>query len=89
MIAFVQVTLATHSPDNSKRFAKLIDGLEEVQRQFGEWILDSYIPPTGTATQAVEAGYMANAWIRIAHPDFDTVHHMLNVAGQSVRVHAS
>jgi DNA-binding Lrp family transcriptional regulator len=31
VIVFVQVTLATHSPDNSKRFAKLIDGLEEVQ----------------------------------------------------------
>jgi DNA-binding Lrp family transcriptional regulator len=30
----VQVTLATHSPDNSKRFAKLIDGLEEVQEAY-------------------------------------------------------
>jgi len=65
------------------------DGLEDVQRQFGEWILDSYIPPSGTGTQAVEAGYMANAWIRMAHPDFDTLHHMLNVAGETVRVHAS
>ena len=34
VIAFVQVTLATHSPDNSKRFAKLIDGLEEVQEAY-------------------------------------------------------
>lgn len=29
--AFVQVTLATHSPDNSKRFTTLIAGLDEVQ----------------------------------------------------------
>jgi DNA-binding Lrp family transcriptional regulator len=31
---FVQVTLATHSADNSKRFAKLINSLEEVQEAF-------------------------------------------------------
>jgi DNA-binding Lrp family transcriptional regulator len=34
VIVFVQVTLATHSPDNSKRFATLIDGLEEVQEAY-------------------------------------------------------
>jgi DNA-binding Lrp family transcriptional regulator len=34
VIAFVRVTLATHSPDNSKRFAKLIDGLEQVQEAY-------------------------------------------------------
>jgi DNA-binding Lrp family transcriptional regulator len=34
VIAFVQVTLATHSPDNSKRFAKLIDGLDAVQEAY-------------------------------------------------------
>ena len=31
---FVQVTLATHTPDNAKRFAKLINGLAEVQEAF-------------------------------------------------------
>lgn len=31
---FVQVTLATHSPDNSRRFAKLISGLDEVQEAY-------------------------------------------------------
>jgi formate-dependent phosphoribosylglycinamide formyltransferase (GAR transformylase) len=65
------------------------DGVEEVQRQFGEWILDSHLPPHGTPTQPVEAGYMANAWIRMAHPDYDTLHHMLNVVGETVRVRAS
>jgi DNA-binding Lrp family transcriptional regulator len=34
MIALIQVTLATHSPDNSKRFLKLIAGLEEVQEAY-------------------------------------------------------
>jgi len=65
------------------------DGLEAVQRQFGEWILDTHLPGAGTGTQPVEAGYMANAWIRMAHPDYDTLHHMLDVVGETVRVRAS
>lgn len=31
---FVQVGLATHSPDNSKRFKALIEGLDEVQEAY-------------------------------------------------------
>ena len=65
------------------------DGVDDVQRQFGEWILDSYLPESGTPTQPVEAGYMANAWIRMAHPDYDTLHNMLNLVGETVRVRAS
>ena len=34
VLVFVQVTLATHSPDNSKRFAKLIGSLDEVQEAY-------------------------------------------------------
>jgi DNA-binding Lrp family transcriptional regulator len=34
VLVFVQVTLATHSPDNSKRFQMLIDGLAEVQEAY-------------------------------------------------------
>jgi DNA-binding Lrp family transcriptional regulator len=34
VLVFVQVTLATHSPDNSKRFQRLIDGLPEVQEAY-------------------------------------------------------
>ncbi|MGL5448288.1 MAG: Lrp/AsnC family transcriptional regulator [Rhabdaerophilum sp.] len=34
VIAFVQVTLATHSPDNSRRFQMLIERVDEVQEAF-------------------------------------------------------
>lgn len=34
VLVFVQVTLASHSPDNSKRFAKLINDLDEVQEAY-------------------------------------------------------
>jgi len=34
VVVFVAVTLATHSPDNAKRFRRLIDGLDEVQEAY-------------------------------------------------------
>ena len=44
--------------------------------------------PTGTPTQPVEAGYMANAWIRLKHPDYDHLRWMLDDVGQMVKVAA-
>ena len=37
----------------------------------GGAIIDSHLPPPGTPTQPVDAGYMANAWLRMKHPDYD------------------
>jgi DNA-binding Lrp family transcriptional regulator len=34
VVAFVQVTLATHSPDNSRRFLQLVERVDEVQEAF-------------------------------------------------------
>jgi DNA-binding Lrp family transcriptional regulator len=34
VVVFVAVTLAAHSPDNAKRFRRLIDGLDEVQEAY-------------------------------------------------------
>jgi DNA-binding Lrp family transcriptional regulator len=34
VVVFVAVTLAAHSPDNAKRFRRLIDGLQEVQEAY-------------------------------------------------------
>jgi DNA-binding Lrp family transcriptional regulator len=34
VVVFVQVTLATHSPNNSERFQRLVEGLEEVQEAY-------------------------------------------------------
>jgi formate-dependent phosphoribosylglycinamide formyltransferase (GAR transformylase) len=63
-------------------------GLDRVQEQFGEWIIDFHLPPDGTPTQPVEAGYMANAWIRLKHPDYDHLRWMLDTVGQTVTVWA-
>src|SRR6266699_1335180 len=50
------------------------DGVDAIQHRFGEHILDAHLPGQGTPTQPVEAGYMANAWILMAHPDYETLH---------------
>jgi formate-dependent phosphoribosylglycinamide formyltransferase (GAR transformylase) len=63
-------------------------GLDDVNWRFGDWIIDAHLPDIGTATQPVEAGYMANAWVRLRHPDYDTARSMLDDIGRSVRVHA-
>jgi len=65
------------------------EGLDEIERRFGEWIIDAHVPPPGTPTQPVEAGYMANAWMRLRHPDYDELRRMLDAVGETVRVRAS
>jgi hypothetical protein len=47
-----------------------------------------HLPPAGTPTQPVEAGYMANAWMRFKHPDYDELRRILDAVGQTVKVRA-
>ncbi len=65
------------------------DGLDELQRRFGQYVIDTHLPPAGTPTQPVSAGYMANAWVRMKHPDYDTLRGMLDVVGQTLKVRAT
>jgi carbamoylphosphate synthase large subunit len=64
------------------------EGVEKIQAAFGPWIIDMHLPPPGTPTQGVEAGYMANAWLRMKHTDYDELRMMLNVAGETIKVRA-
>jgi formate-dependent phosphoribosylglycinamide formyltransferase (GAR transformylase) len=63
-------------------------GVDELQREFGEWVIDAHLPPPGTATQGVEAGYMANAYVRMRHPDYDALRGMLDAVGRTLHVYA-
>lgn len=65
-----------------------IEGVDEVQARLGEWVIDAHLPGPGTPTQPVAAGYMANAWVRLRHPDYDVLRAMLDDVGRSVHVHA-
>ncbi len=64
------------------------EGLDRIQHDYGEWIIDYHLPSPGTPTQGVDAGYMANAWVRMRHPDFDELRAMLNRVGETVKVRA-
>lgn len=64
-------------------------GVDELQKQYGEWVIDAHLPPPGTPTQGVEAGYMANAYVRMRHPDYDTLRGMLDAVGRTLHVYAS
>lgn len=61
-------------------------GVDTLYRDWGEHVIDGHFPPPGTPTQPVEAGYMANAWVRMRHPDYDTLRAMLDRVGERVAV---
>ena len=65
------------------------EGLDALQERYGSWVIDAHLPSVGTPTQPVEAGYMANAWIRLRHPDYDELRHMLDDVGRTMQVRAA
>ena len=64
-------------------------GVEDLQARSGEWVIDAHLPPPGTPTQPAAAGYMANAYIRMKHPDYDVLRGMLDDVGRTVHVYAA
>jgi len=64
-------------------------GLDEINQRYGECIVRAHLPEPGTPTQGVEAGYMANAWMRVRHPDYDELRRILDDIGRTVQVHAA
>lgn len=64
------------------------EGLSTIENELGPWIIDYHLPSAGTPTQPVGAGYMANAWVRMKHPDYDELRRMLNRTGEIVKVRA-
>ncbi len=63
-------------------------GIDDIQGRYGQWILDGHFPPIGHHTQPIEAGYMANAYLRMRHPDYDVLRAMLDDVGQTIHVSA-
>ena len=63
-------------------------GIDAIRKAWGDCIVASHFPSPGTPTQSVEGGYMANAWMRLRHPDYDVLRHIMNTIGETVKVHA-
>ncbi len=64
------------------------DGADEIWRKYGGLVVGSHFPSRARPTQAVAAGYMANAWMRVRHEDYDTLRGILNEIGETVQVRA-
>lgn len=75
-------------PDRDGRISGY-SGVQEINRRYGDCIVAAHLPDAGTPTQPVAGGYMANAWMRVRHPDYDTLRHMLNDIGETIKVHAN
>jgi hypothetical protein len=64
------------------------EGVDAVFDRHGPLVVAHRFPEPGTPTQGVEAGYMANAWMRVRHEDYDALRGILNDIGETVRVRA-
>ncbi|MFM8979355.1 MAG: acetyl-CoA carboxylase biotin carboxylase subunit family protein [Planctomycetia bacterium] len=74
-------------PDRDGRIVGY-SGVDRVFARYGALVIDAHLPPLGTPCQPVEAGYMANAWLRLKHPDYDTLREVLDDIGRTLKVHA-
>jgi hypothetical protein len=74
-------------PDRDGRIVGY-EGVQTVYARYGGLIMDAHFPPPGTGTQPVEAGYMANAWMRLKHPSYDTLREVMDDVGRTVKVRA-
>ncbi|MEZ4319369.1 MAG: ATP-grasp domain-containing protein [Myxococcota bacterium] len=64
------------------------EGVERMQAKYGGLIFKLHLPPVGHRTQPVEAGYLANAYVCVKHPDYDAVRAILTDIGETVKVYA-
>jgi hypothetical protein len=64
-------------------------GLAEIERRCGAWIWRRELPPPGRRTVPLAKGYLANAWFRLRHPDYDELLRLLSFIGRTLRVHAA
>ena len=65
-----------------------IDGLAEVRRRCGAWIWAEEVPRPGRRTVPLAKGYLANAWFRLRHRDYDELLRLMDFLGRHLRLHA-
>ena len=61
----------------------------QILEELADCVIDAHLPRPGSVTQGVEAGYMANAWVRLQHPDYDELRGLMTRVGETLKVHAS
>jgi DNA-binding Lrp family transcriptional regulator len=66
VLVFVQVTLATHSPENAQRFLRLVEGLDEVQEAYSLTGESDYLVKLSVPTLRDLSRLLADVFL--AHP---------------------
>ena len=64
------------------------EGLDAARELLGSGLVDFHLPPVGSPARPIEGGYMANAWVRARHADYDELRRQLTRVGQMIRVRA-
>ncbi len=64
-------------------------GVEEAQARWGEHVVKAHLPPAGSRTQGIEAGYLANAWVILRHEDYDACKAIGEAIGKTIGMHAA
>ena len=86
VLVFVQVTLATHSPDTAQAFAKLISGLEEVLEAYSltgeaDYLVKMAVPDLKTLSRILSSVFLQHR--SVAHVRSSVV---LDCVKQTVRL---
>lgn len=75
-------------PEHDGRIAGY-ERADQIFAKYGDLVVGKHFPDPGTPTQGVEAGYMANAWMRVRHENFATLRGILNEIGETLKVRAN
>jgi len=65
------------------------EGLARIRALAGANLFASGVPRPGSRTVAIEKGYLANAWFRLRHPDYDRLLDLMEEIGQTLKVRVS
>jgi hypothetical protein len=72
-------------PERDGRIARY-ENLEEVLRRIRPFVFAKEVPAIGRETVAIEKGYLANAWFRLRHTDYDELCELMNWIGRTLKV---
>jgi len=61
------------------------EGLEAVRKLAEPWIFASSLPRPGTRTSPMRQGYLVNTWLRLKHPSYDVLCHLLNTISSTLK----
>ncbi len=63
-----------------------LEGWDAIVRSHAAAIIDCHFPEPGSATQPVEAGYMANGWVRAKHASHEGLRSLLDEISRTVKL---